>query len=144
MKLVDAGGNPVGTSTQPNDGTEFDKAPPTQPPTPQVRSVPEWFQEVHDYLARIVGDESIVVDLCLERCVDIVRTQHDRGLVGIDHFPEASGGQAPTRMGMMAIASPLCVELYKQVIAEVSSDAANYKEMIKRAVAKRESQHPGA
>jgi len=100
------------------EGTIFDKPAPTAAPQPLVRKTPEWAQPIVDLIQKIVGDEGLVLDFCFEKCVSIVDFQYQRGLVGIDLFNEQGG--PGSRLGLLSIASPLTVELYKQVVLSLA------------------------
>lgn len=111
----------------------FDRPAPTAPPGRPVLKIPPWFAEVYAWIGGIVADEGVVLDICLERATQIVQGIHDRGLVGIDHFPEVQGGMAPTRMNMVAVAAPLAVELYKQVLASINERKGEFAALLARA-----------
>jgi hypothetical protein len=114
--------------------TIWDKAAPTGPPTPVVRRVPRHLEKIYAWIRQIVADEGMVADLALERAIEIVQFQHDRGLVGIDYFPEANpGGMAATRMNMVALAVPLAVEIYKQAEGSIGQKADEFTELVKEA-----------
>jgi hypothetical protein len=125
------------TEEQPDVATVIDpgKAP-TGPPTPMRRDIPGWFKPAHDYLAQVIADESLVMDLCLERAIQIVEFNHNAGLVGIDHFIESA---TPPRTQMVAFAIPVATELYKQVLASISRDSAKFEALIAECVAKRDA-----
>lgn len=109
---------------------------PTGPPTPMRRDTPGWFKPVHDYLAQVIADESLVLDLCLERAIQIVEFNHNAGMVGIDYFVESS--TAP-RTQMVAFAVPLATELYKQALAAIDRDKVKFEALVAECVAKRDS-----
>jgi hypothetical protein len=106
---------------EPEIPVHWDKPAPTGPPTPLVRVYPEWMKGLVEWLDSIVGDEALVLDLAMGRAVEIVEFHHHRGLAGIDFFPEAGSGMTPSRINMVAVAAPLAVELYKQVLAALST-----------------------
>jgi hypothetical protein len=120
-------------------GTVWDKEAPKGPPTPEVRRVPEWFEDVYHWMQGAVNDEGLLIDLCLERAVEIVRFNHDRGMVGIDLFQEGgeNGGGAATRAHFLAIASPLAVELYKQTLVTIDKNKAELTKLVEAALAKK-------
>lgn len=118
----------------------FDKAAPTAPPGNIDLKIPPWLAEVYGWIGSIVADEAVVLDICLDRVVQIVQGVHDRGLVGIDHFPEAyPGGMAPTRMNMVAVAAPLAVELYKQVLAAINERKGEFALLVAKAQEKKKA-----
>lgn len=118
----------------------WDKDAPQGPPTPLVRQVPEWFADVYRFLQTVAADEGLVLDICLERAIEIVRFNHDRGLVGIDLMPDLVGQQSLNRTGLVAMSIPLAVELYKQVLASLNGpQKAAFEAVVKRALEKRDA-----
>src|SRR3972149_3361276 len=113
-------GSPEANSPPPSasDPTlvNWDKNAPTGPPTPPDRAIPTNLAKIHNFFKSIIADEAMVLDLCLERAMDIVKFNVEKGLVGIDYFAgDASGGSAISHpVSYAAIAGPLAVELYKQ------------------------------
>lgn len=132
-------GEPAPPDAEPveRQGTMWDKEAPTGPPTPQTRQIPPWFEDVFQWMQGIVNDEGLLLDLCLERALAVVQFNHDRGLVGIDHFPEAGGGGTPGRAHFLAISSPLAVELYKQVLTAIDRNKAEFQKLVEAALAKK-------
>jgi hypothetical protein len=116
----------------------WDKEAPKGPPTPEVRQVPGWFSDVYQWMRGVVNDEGLLLDLCVERALEIVRFNHDRGLAGIDFFPEAGGGGgAPNRAQFLAISTPLAVELYKQVLTSIDRNKGEFQKLVEAALAKK-------
>jgi hypothetical protein len=109
---------------------------PTGPPTPMSRDIPGWFKPVHNWLAQVIADEAVVLDLCLERAIQIVEFNHNAGMVGIDHFVENA---MPPRTQMVAFAIPLAAELYKQALASIDRDKTKFEALVAECVAKRDS-----
>lgn len=128
---------PQDASPVERQGTMWDKEAPKGPPTPEARQVPEWFEDVYRWMQGTVNDEGLLLDLCLERAIGIVEFNHNRGMAGIDFFPEAGGGQAPSRAHFLAIASPLAVELYKQVLTSISQNKSEFQKLVEAALAKK-------
>ena len=120
-------------------GTVWDKEAPKGPPTPETRQVPGWFNDVYQWMQGLVNDEGLILDLCLERALQIVQFNHDRGLAGIDYFPEANGngGGAPNRATFLHISSPLAVELYKQVLTSIDRNKDEFKRLVAAALEKK-------
>lgn len=118
----------------------WDKTAPTAAPQPMVRTVPEWFKPVIAFLEGVVADEGLVLDLCLDKAVKIAEFNHNKGMVGIDFFPEATGGRAAGRTEMLMLATPLAVELYKQVCGSLSGERkAELEKTVKDALAARDA-----
>lgn len=125
------------TTEEPEVAANIDRAKaPTGPPTPMRRDIPGWFKPIHDYLAQVIADESIVLDLCLERAIQIVEFNHNAGMAGIDHFIENA---TPPRTQMVAFAIPVATELYKQVLASIDRDKKKFEALVAECVAKRDS-----
>ena len=122
---------------EPDQPPVIDRAKaPTGPPTPMTRDIPAWFKSVHDWIGQVVADESIVLDLCLERAIQIVKFNHDRGMAGIDYFVESN---TPPQTQMVAFAIPLAAELYKQVLAAIARDSEKFEKLVADAMAKRDA-----
>lgn len=120
-------------------GTVWDKQAPKGPPTPEIRQVPVWFNDVYQWMQGLVNDEGLLLDLCLEKAVGIVEFNHNRGLAGIDFFPEAGNGQAPSRGLFLSIAAPLAVELYKQALTSIDRNKGEFAKLVEAALAKKAS-----
>lgn len=139
-KLVTPSGDPLKP-----DGVSWDQQAPKTPPTPEQRAMPEWFTDVYRFISQLVADESLVLDLCLERCIEIVEFNHNRGLVGIDHFPELQQGSQPTRISFVVTAAPMAVKLYEQVLASLNGpQKAQFEELVGKALEKRQAAGGGA
>jgi hypothetical protein len=137
--LPDGSQPPV--ATEPESGPEvlWDKNAPQGPPQPEVRSIPDWFKPVHDYLLGTVADEGMLMDLCLERAIEIVRFNWSRGAVGIDLFPREAGGGAIGRAETLMMATPIAIELYKGSSQSLATDRRDeFKAVVEKALAARE------
>lgn len=110
------------------DGTVFDKAGPTGPPTPPVRSIPPHLQKVIRFFEGIIADEGLLLDLCVDRAVGIVEYNYKKRLAGQDFF-----GEQPTPMHFVGMSTPLAVELYKQVILSIVDRKDEYAQLLKDA-----------
>lgn len=98
------------------EGTVFDKPAPDGPPTPPMRSIPPHFKKLVRWLESLISDESLLLDLCVDRCVGIVKFNYEKRLVGNDFF-----GDQPTAAHFVGMAAPLAVELYKQVLLSIDA-----------------------
>jgi len=122
----------------------WDKKAPTSPPQRMERAYAEWFKPVVQYLESVVADDALVLDLCLEKAISVAEFNHNRGMVGIDFFPEATGGRAAGRTEMLMLAMPLAVELYKQVCVSLNTEErkAELEKIFKAALAARDAAGP--
>jgi hypothetical protein len=107
------------------DGTVFDKAAPTGPPTPPTRSLPPHLKKVIQFFEGIIADEGLLLDLCVDRAVGIVEYNYRKRLVGQDFF-----GEQPTPAHFVGMASPLAVELYKSVLASIVDRKDEYAKLL--------------
>ncbi len=122
--------------SSPAPETKWDKEAPTGPPTPARRAYPEWLEPLVKTFKGIVADEGLLADLCLEKAIDIVQFNHDRGLAGIDYFPEANPGAMPAnRTSIVAMSVPFAVEFYKQCVQACNSRADELKVAYNEAMA---------
>lgn len=107
------------------EGTVFDKAAPSGPPTPPVRSIPPHLKKLVLFMESKIADESLLLDLCVDRCVGIVKFNYEKRLVGSDFF-----GEQPSAAHFIGMAAPLAVELYKQVLAAIVDDKDAYAALL--------------
>lgn len=114
------------------EGVHWDKPAPTDNPTAAPRAIPKHLLKVINFFQGIILDESIVLDLCLERCMEIIQQNVSKKTVGMDNFQEFGP------MQYAAVAGPLTVELYKQVLASVGERSDEYQKLVKEAQAERE------
>ncbi len=117
---------------EPGEGVHWDKDAPTDNPAASPRAIPKHLLKIVNFFQGIVLDESLVLDLCLERCMEIVQTNVSRKSVGTDHMQDFSSAQ------YAAIAGPMTVELYKQVLASITERQDEYQKLFKEAAAERE------
>jgi len=115
-----------------DEGTHWDKPAPTDNPTIAPRAIPKHLLKVVEFFQGIILDESLVLDLCLEQCMEIIQRNVLKKNVGIDQFQEFGP------MQYAAVAGPLTVELYKQVLASVGERSDEYKKLVQAAQAERE------
>lgn len=108
------------------EGTNWDKPAPTGPPTPAVRSIPQHLSKVVRFMEGIIADESLLLDLCVDRCVGIVKFNYEKRLVGSDFF----SADQPTPAHFIQMAAPLAVELYKQVLESIGDRSKEYGELL--------------
>lgn len=152
MGLVNEAGQPI--KTEPGisplgnenafDGTRFDKPPPTAPPDPVVRDVPEWFKPVYDWISSIVREEALILDLCVEECMKLVEFNFSRGAVGTDLFGDGQGGGGVNRGALLALASGLAPALYKEVLDAMTQKKEVFEKLIAEAKKRRVTASPDA
>lgn len=118
--------------TEAGEGVHWDKDAPTDNPTIAPRAIPKHLLKIVDFFHGIILDESLVLDLCLERTMEIVQQNVLKKTVGIDQFQEFGP------MQYAAVAGPLTVELYKQVLESISQRSTEYAELLKAATSERE------
>lgn len=107
----------------------WDKPAPTGPPTPQSRDIPAHLVKIVRFFESIAADEGVLLDICMDRAVDIVEFNFKKRLAGSDFFAE----QQPTAATFTMIASPLAVELYKQCLQSVKDRQDEYVQLLKEA-----------
>lgn len=127
LRLVD----PVSPDTGKRpDGVFWDKAAPTGPPAPPKRAVPSHLADVVKFFGEIVADEGFLLDLCLDKAVDMVAFNIEKRMVGSDLLQD--GGQMHP-FNVVAASAPLAVELYKNVLSSISGRKDEYEVILKAA-----------
>lgn len=111
------------------EGTVFDQAPPSGPPNPPMRSIPAHLKKVIRFFEGIIADESLLLDLCVDRAVGIVEFNYRKRLVGNDMLMEQ-----PTTGHFIQMAAPLATELYKQVLLSIESHGEEYAGLVAEAM----------
>lgn len=124
--LPDNGTSSIST---PFEGTVFDKAAPTGPPTPKLREVPSHLAKIVRFFQGIVADEGLLLDLCLDRAVGIVEFNYQKRLAGADFFAQ----EQPTALHFVGMAGPLAVELYKQTLESIKGRQDEYEALLREA-----------
>lgn len=109
-------------------GTFFDKSAPTGPPTPERRNIPKALLPIVAFFEGIIADEGLLLDLCTDKAISIVEFNYKKRLVGNDFF-----GEQLTGANFCGIATPLAVELYKQVLLSVKDRSDDYQKLVKTA-----------
>ena len=116
------------------EGTVFDKPAPTGPPNPPTRSIPPHLKKLIRFFEGIIADESLVLDLCVDRTVGIVKFNYEKRVTGGDGF-----GEQPTPAHFISMAAPLAVELYKQVLTSIGDRQDEYAKLLAEAQKELES-----
>jgi len=115
--LLGPDGSPI---APPRGEIQWDKTPPTEPPTPVPMDVPVGMEKHLALFREIAFREGMVYDVCLERATRIVERNFLAGLVGIDHFSESGVGTGG-RLAIVSTAVPMAIELHKHVLAAVNN-----------------------
>ena len=110
------------------EGTVFDKPAPTGPPQPVTRSIPPHYKKLVSFYEGIIADEGLIMDLCVDRAVGIIEFNYKKRAFGSDMFQEN-----PTPLHFIAMAGPLAVELYKQVILSIGQQPDVYEKLLQEA-----------
>lgn len=134
LRLVD----PPAEAPKLADGVHWDKPAPTAPPSPLHRKVPKHLLKVEEFLRGIVADEAFLLDLCVDRATEIVNLNCQKRMVGIDLIG-AEGQMHP--FNVVAAASPLAVELYREALKAVEARQPEYEAIL--AAAKEELDRGG-
>jgi hypothetical protein len=109
------------------EGTVFDKPAPTGPPSPPKRQIPHHLMKLMKFLDGVVANESTLLDLCLDRAMEIVAFNCGKRRVGVDFDTNT-----PPE-GYAQLAAPLAVELYRQSLESVKDRADEYAVILKEA-----------
>ncbi len=135
-KLILQGQSP----TEPEILAARDKPGPMAPPGEVSRGLPEWTDPLVNFLRQQISDEALVMDLCLEKAIEMVEWNYQKGLVGIEHFGEGSGGGAgPTRPIICGIAGPIALRLYEEVLKGINGPKkGGFEEAVAEAFALRD------
>jgi len=104
--------------TRPEAGEiEDDGHNPEGPPNRLERKFPQQLLPAIQRLQAIISVESIALDLCLERCIEIVEFNYSRRASGIDNFPDSTpGARVMNTAEKVALATPMAVRLYDEVL----------------------------
>jgi hypothetical protein len=132
------GGN--GAPLSKKEGTVFDDKPaPIGPPGGLSRGIPPHLKKITQFLSGVVSNEALLLDLCLDRAVDIVKFNFDKRAAGSDLMQEISA------LHFVGAAAPLAIELYKQSLESIKDRADEYMKLVADAqeeLKKREKSDP--
>jgi len=112
------------------DGVFWDKPAPNGPPAPVERGIPKHLGGIVKFFGEIIADEGFLLDLCLDKATAMVEFNVKKRMVGIDMIQE--GGQMHP-FNLVAAASPLAIELYKNVLAGIEQRRDEYEVLQKAA-----------
>ena len=126
---------PAPTPVDIPEGVRWDKNAPSEPPAPPPRGIPPHLERLVSFLKGVVADEALLVDLCLERTMDIVAWNIRSRMVGIDFMQGGENGQAgvlhPANVAALSI--PLSIELYKQSLAALHDRREEFERLVTEA-----------
>ena|SRR3990167_3707993 len=112
------------------DGVFWDKPAPNGPPAPVERIIHKHLGGIVKFFGEIIADEGFLLDLCLDKATSMVEFNVKKRMVGIDMIQE--GGQMHP-FNLVAAASPLAIELYKNVLTSISDRKEEYEALTKAA-----------
>ncbi len=126
LRLVD----PEGQEAKRADGVFWDKPAPSGPPAPVERGIPKHLSQVLGFFSGIIADEGLLLDLCLDKATSMVEFNVKKRMVGIDLVQD--GGQMHP-FNLVAAASPLAIELYKNVLTSIADRKDEYEALLEAA-----------
>ncbi len=125
LRLVDPA-----SPEQRQEGTFWDKPAPSGPPAEPERRIPKHLIGVVKFFGEIIADEGLLLDLCLDKAVSMVKFNVEKRMVGIDMLQD--GGQMHP-FNIVAAATPLAIELYKNVLKSIEDRKEDYEKVLKAA-----------
>lgn len=125
LRLVDGEEKSVGTAA---DAVIWDKPAPTGPPTPLERNIPKHLAGVMKFFGEVIADEGILLDLCLDKATAMVEFNVKKRMFGSDLLQD-NGQMHP--FNLVAAASPLAIELYKNVLTSIGQRKDEYEAALK-------------
>lgn len=112
--------------------TNWDKPAPEGPPGEPRSDFAPHLAPMIAFFTNQIHLDSILMDLCMKRSMDIVRKNVSGMAYGIDNVP--MDGSNPTHPAHLAsVAGPLCVELYKQAVDSVNKNPKEFQEALEKA-----------
>ena len=126
LKLVD----PEAPDAGRKEGVFWDKQAPDGPPTPLDRNIPKHLAGVMKFFGEVIADEGILLDLCLDKATGMVEFNVKKRLFGIDAIQD-NGQLHP--FNIVAAATPLAIELYKNVLGGIDRRKDEYEAALKAA-----------
>lgn len=114
----------------PLEGTRWDKPAPDGPPTPLERNIPKHLVGVMKFFGEVISDEGILLDLCLDRATAMLEFNVKKRMFGVDLLQD-NGQMHP--FNLVAAASPLAIELYKNVLENIDQRKEEYEAVLKAA-----------
>ena len=130
------------TPDEPGDGIpNWDQPAPTESPINRRLQIPKHLHKIVGFFKGIIGDEGLLMDLCLDHTMDLVKRNVEQRTFGVDSFQGDSAQISPAQYA--ALAGPLTVELYKEVTKAVAARASEYEKLHKEARLELERATPG-
>ena len=111
------------------EGTVFDKAAPTGPPTPSTRNIPPHLHDIEKFFEDIIADEGLLLDCALDRAMEIVQFNCAKRRAGADFF----AAEPPTPEGLAALSAGLAIELYRQSLVSIKDRLPEYTKLLEEA-----------
>jgi hypothetical protein len=112
--------------------TNWDKPGPTGPPEEAIAAELPHLVPLINFFNEAIFPDSILIDICMKRSMEIVRKNVSMMSSGIDNEPIA--GSNPTHPAHLAgIASGICIELYKQTVEQVKANPKDYQAAMDKA-----------
>lgn len=138
MKVKDGAPDVLGLSEP--DGTFPDKDGPNGPPGKKAKPIPAHLKKIVNFFQAIVADEALLLEMCFEQCMVIVRESVSSNAAGADYFsgPNGDGGASFTPGHYATIAGPMACALYKEVLEAIKGRAQEYEELFNDSVRERE------
>ena len=127
LKLVGDETKSVGRAS---DAVTWDKPAPDGPPAPLERNIPKHLAGVMKFFGEVIADEGILLDLCLDKATAMVEFNVKKRLFGIDAIQD-NGQLHP--FNIVAAATPLAIELYKNVLGGIDRRKDDYEAALKAA-----------
>lgn len=109
------------------EGVHWDKPAPTESPISRRLQIPSHLHKIVGFFKGIIGDEGLLLDLCLDHVMDLVKRNVEQRTFGVDGFQGDGGQISPAQYA--ALAGPLTVELYKEVTKAVAARADEYAKL---------------
>lgn len=125
LRLVDP---PASDASRRPDGVFWDKPAPSGPPQPLERSIPKHLAGVMKFFGEVISDEGILLDLCLDKATAMIEFNVKKRMFGSDLLQD-NGQMHP--FNLVAAASPLAIELYKNVLASIAQRQEEYEAALK-------------
>lgn len=137
---VKHGAPPLAGEEAAPDGTNFDKQSPDGPPQERVRKIPPHLARVISFFRGLIADEGLLLDMCFEHCMDIVKENVHQNSVGVDFFAgsDGQGGNTFTAGHYATVAGPMACKLYEQVLKAVEGRSEEYVALVEEANRERE------
>lgn len=122
------------------DGTVWDKPAPDGPPQPKELVIPPHLTKLAKFFRNVIADESLVLEMCLDRCIDMVKVAISNRTAGIEVWDPTNPFHA---VNYAQIAGPLTVELYKETLKAIEGRKDEFETILGEAKRELERSKPG-